>query len=370
MLKPGADPPQSEVVRRFLAERADALRNPHLIVLAYDAPYYLDATEISKLSAYYVAYSRIDPFIEASVRALFGEFAPVGSPPVSVAGINRDLLTQTSPDPEQTITLYYDIRKPLEVGTPTPVSAEETTSTPEPAKLEVGDGLLLRTGVIVDHNGHPVPDGTPVQFIFTYPQEAHESPIVATTFGGVAETSITLDRTGQLDISVQADPVPRTLALQITIQEGEPAIIVPVTPTSRPTPVQPTPTPSPEPEPVVEDTPTPVPDPIEEEEEPPPVDRETGALDLALALLGVVITGGGGYYVVRLNNGVASRALRLALWCTIGALTLYLAYALRLPGFAWLRERGGVWVAWGMALLGGVLPLVIAWIFEQQRQPA
>ena len=370
MLKPGADPPQSEVVRRFLAERADALRNPHLIVLAYDAPYYLDATEISKLSAYYVAYSRIDPFIEASVRALFGEFAPVGSPPVSVAGINRDLLTQTSPDPEQTITLYYDIRKPLEEGEPTPTPTEEAQSTPEPAKLEVGDELLLRTDAIVDHNGHPVPDGTPVQFIFTYPQEAHESPIVATTFGGVAETSITLDRTGQLDISVQADPVPRTLALQITIQEGEPAIIVPVTPTSRPTPVQPTPTPSPEPEPVVEDTPTPVPDPIEEEEEPPPVDRETGPLDLVLALLGVVITGGGGYYVVRLNNGVASRALRLALWCAIGGLTLYLAYALRLPGVAWLRERGGVWIAWGMALLGGVVPLIIAWIFEQQRQPA
>jgi beta-N-acetylhexosaminidase len=370
MLKPGADPPQSEVVRRFLAERADALRNPHLIVLAYDAPYYLDATEISKLSAYYVAYSRIDPFIEASVRALFGEFAPVGSPPVSVAGINRDLLTQTSPDPGQTITLYYDIRKPLEEGEPTPTPTEEAQSTPEPAKLEVGDELLLRTGVIVDHNGHPVPDGTPVQFIFTYPQEAHESPIVATTFDGVAETSITLDRTGQLDISVQADPVPRTLALQITIQEGEPAIIVPVTPTSRPTPVQPTPTPSPEPEPVVEDTPTPVPDPIEEEEEPPPVDRETGPLDLVLALLGVVITGGGGYYVVRLNNGVASRALRLALWCAIGGLTLYLAYALRLPGFAWLREQGGVWVAWGMALLGGVVPLVIVWILDQQGQPA
>ena len=370
MLKPGADLPQSGVVRRFLAERADALRNPHLIVLAYDAPYYLDATEISKLSAYYVAYSRIDPFIEASVRALFGEFAPVGSPPVSVAGINRDMLTQTSPDPEQTITLYYDIRKPLEEGEPTPTPTAETPSTPEPAKLEVGDGLLLRTGVIVDHNGHPVPDGTPVQFIFTYPQEAHESPIVVTTFGGVAETSITLDRTGQLDISVQADPVPRTLALQITIQEGELAIIVPVTPTSRPTPVKPTPTPSPEPEPVVEDTPTPVPDPIEEEEEPPPVDRRTGPLDLALALLGVVITGGGGYYVVRLNNGVASRALRLALWCAIGGLTLYLAYALRLPGAAWLRERGGVWIAWGMALLGGVVPLVIAWILDQQRQPA
>jgi beta-N-acetylhexosaminidase len=368
MLKPAADPPQSGVVRRFLAERADALRDPYLVVLAYDAPYYLDTTEISKLSAYYVAYSRIDPFIEASVRALFGEFAPLGSPPVSVAGVNLDLLTLTAPDPAQTIVLYYEIGQPTEEAEPTPGPAGESQPTPEPAKLEVGDALRLRTGVIVDHNGHPVPDGTPVQFVFTYPQEAHESSTTATTYGGVAETAVTLDRTGQLDISVQADPVPRTLALQITIQEGEAAIIVPVTPTSRPTPVIPTPTPTTEPEPVVEDTPVPTPGPVEEEEEPPPPDEGVGPLDLVLALLGVLITAGVGYYFVRSNNGLVSRGLRLALWCAIGGLALYLAYALRLPGAVWLREQGGVWAAWWTALLGGAVPLVVAWIDGQRRQ--
>ena len=368
MLKPAGDLPQSGVVRRFLAERADALRDPYLVVLAYDAPYYLDATEISKLSAYYVAYSRADPFIEATARALFGEFAPAGSPPVSVAGVNLDLLAQTSPDPLQTITLHYDIVKPLEEAEGTPEPPEEGQPTPEPPKLEVGDELRLHTGVIVDRNGHPVPDGTPVQFIFTYPQEAHESSTVATTYRGVAETAVTLDRTGQLDISIQADPVPRTLALQITIQEGELAIIVPVTPTSRPTPVIPTPTPTPEPAPVVEETPTPTPGPVEEEEEPPAEDRGIGLLDLTLALFGVVATGGAGYYSVRLNNGLVSQALRLALWCAIGGLALYLAYALGLPGISWLRERGGAWAAWWTALLGGVVPLAVAWIVWQWRR--
>jgi len=371
MLDPTGALPQSGVVRRFLAERADALRDPYLVVLAHDAPYYLDATEISKLSAYYAAYSRIDPFIRASVRALFGEFAPAGSPPVSVTGINHNLLTQTSPDPDQMIMLYYFIGEPPVEGEPTPEPLEEGEPTPELPKLEVGDELRLRTDVIVDHNGHPVPDGTPVQFIFTYPQEGHESSAVATTRDGVAETTVTLDRIGQLDISVQADPVPRTIALQIIIQEGESAIIVPVTPTARPTPVIPTPTPTREPAPVVEDTPTPTPNPEEEEEEeePPAADEGAGPLDLALACLGVLVAGSVGYYSVRRNNGLVSHALRLALWCMIGGLALYVAYALRLPGMAWLREQGGVWAAWWTALLGSVVPLVVASVAWRRRQP-
>jgi len=369
MLNPTSDLPQSGVVRRFLAERADALRDPHLVVLAYDAPYHLDATEISKLSAYYVAYCRIESFIEASVRALFSEFAPVGTPPVSVAGINHDLLIRTSPDPEQTIALYYYIDEPSEEGQPTPEPLEEGQPTPEPPKLEVGDKLRLRTGVIVDHNGHPVPNGTPILFIFTYPQEGLEHSIWAVTHDGVAETTVTLDRTGQLDISIQADPVPRTIVLQITIQEGEVAIVVPNTPTPRPTPIIPTPTPTLEPEPVIEETPTPIPTPVEEEEELPPADDGVGLLDLALASFSVLIASGMGYYVVRLNNGPVSLALRLALWCAIGGIALYLVYALRLPATTWLWEQVGVWAAWWMALLGGLVPLIVAWVAGQWRRP-
>lgn len=364
MLNPTDDPPQSEVVRRFLAERADALRGPHLVVLAYDAPYYLDATEINKLSAYYVAYGRMEPFIEASVRALFGEFAPTGTPPVSVTGVNYDLLVQTSPDPEQTITLYYEeISKPPEEERPTPEPTEEGQPAPEP-RLEVGDELRLYTGVIADHNGHPVPDGTPVQFIFIYPQEGLEHSILETTRDGVAETAVTLDRTGQLDISIQADPVPRTVALQITIQEGEPIVIL--TPTPEPTVPIPTPTPTTEPEPAPAETPQPTPVPGSGEETP--IAEEVGALDLALALCGVLIVGGTGYYVVRLNNQSISRALRVALWCAIGGLALYLAYTLRLPGASWLRERSGVWAAGWAVLLGGIVPLIAAWVTDQWRR--
>lgn len=363
MLNPNADPPQSAVVRRFLAERADTLRGPYLVVLAYDAPYYLDATEISKLSAYYVTYSRITPFVEASVRALFGEFAPAGMPPVSVAGINYNLAIQISPDPNQTIPLYFEIVAPAESQPTTEPGAAGSTPTASPqptvegqptpeARPEVGNELRLRTGVILDRNGHPVPDGTPVQFIFTYPQEGLESSVSATTRGGVAETTYILRRTGQLDVYIQVDPVPRTLALQITIQEGKPPVVI--TPTPRPTRV---PTPRPTTPPPVEETPQPTSMPENERNA-----SEAGAADLIWALLSVGVVGAIGYYGVRANRGPLSRALRLALWCVIGGLALYLAYALRLPGSAWLREQSGAWAGGWVALFGSMIPLVVAWI--------
>jgi hypothetical protein len=82
-----------------------------------------------------------------------------------------------------------------------------------------------------------------------------------------------------------------------------------------------------------------------------------------------LVTGSVGYYSVRRYNGLVSRALRLALWCVIGGFALYVAYALRLPGAAWLREQGGAWAAWWMALLGGVVPLVVASVAWRRRQP-
>lgn len=379
ILDPTGSAPKGEIVRQFLAQRADALRSAYMIVLAYDAPYYLDATEISKLSAYYVAYSRIEPFIEASIRTLFGEFAPKGTPPVSVSGINYDLLTQTSPDPDQTIPLYYHVTKPAETEEDvTPEPTQESQLTPEPTaegaptpepRLEEGDELRLYTGEILDHNGHLVPDGTPVQFIFTYPQEGLEQSAMATTRGGIAETAITLNRTGQLDIAVQADPVPRTVALQITIQEGKPATIV--TPTPSPTPT-PTSTPTPVIEPVVEErqetpTPSPTPTPMQPVEEDTPTE-ESGILSLLLGLISVLTIGISGYYIMRLDQSSVSQAMRLGLWCIIGGLLLYLAYVLYLRRAAWLHVQNASWTAGGFALVGSAAPLIAVWIFRQLKR--
>jgi beta-N-acetylhexosaminidase len=369
MLDPSSVSSQPGVVRRFLAEHADTLRSPNLIVLAYDAPYYLDATEINKLNAYYVAYSRIDPSIEASIQAMFEEFAPTGKPPVNVTGINYNLIIQTSPDPNQPITLNYSISKPADAEmTPVPTEAsptpEATPESPPPEpQPETGDILRLQTNVIIDRNGHAVPDGTPVQFIFTYPQEALESSVTVTTRGGVAETALTLDRAGQLDISIQTDPVPRTVVLQITVLGGE-DIIPTAEPgaTSTPTPTL-TPEPTPEPTPVESPQPTPGPG------DGSGINTGSGAGlgDLLLAVFGTLIVSGAGYYILRFRNEPVERALRIALWGLIGGLGLYVAYAIRLPGAEWLQRQSGLCAAGWVALLGSIVPLVVTWIVTRRK---
>ena len=49
------------------------------LCLAFNAPYYLDTTEVTKLTAYYGVYSKTQPHIEAAVRAIFGEITSTGS---------------------------------------------------------------------------------------------------------------------------------------------------------------------------------------------------------------------------------------------------------------------------------------------------
>jgi beta-N-acetylhexosaminidase len=323
-----------------------------VIVLAFDAPYYLDTTEINKLNAYYDVYSHVPPCVKIAARALFGEFAPPGASPVDVPGINYDLRVQTSPDPSQAITVF--------IGDPT----GETTPTPEPPLLHVGDAIKLRTTPIMDRNRHRVPDGTPIQFILSYPQEGLESTVTVFTDKGVAETTATIERTGQLDVYVQSEAIPRTLALQITIQsDGGAATIVPITPTPSPTQRPPTPTRTlvPEPSPQVSASPTPSPQAPLEPPEPP---YDAGVIDLLLALIGAASVGGGVYYVSRLNNRPTGDALRSTLWCLIGGLSLYIGVATGLPGLTWLSNRIGLAMAIVAGILGATVTVAIA---ELQR---
>ena len=48
---------QTQLLRRFLSERQDLLRDTHVVLFAFNAPYFLDSTDISKLTAYYCLYS-------------------------------------------------------------------------------------------------------------------------------------------------------------------------------------------------------------------------------------------------------------------------------------------------------------------------
>ena len=55
---------QPGLIRRFITERPDLLRDKRVIVFSFDAPYYFDATDISKFTAYYALYSKQPQFVE------------------------------------------------------------------------------------------------------------------------------------------------------------------------------------------------------------------------------------------------------------------------------------------------------------------
>ena len=377
------DYPQSDAIKSLLKLRPDVLPGKKVVVLAYNAPYYLDSTEISKLTAYYGIYSKVEPFIEASVRALFQEFIPPGASPVSVEGIKYNLISQTEPDPDQVIEIIPPAMLVKQEGTPTPID------------LDAGDTLRVRTSVILDRNGRPVPDGTPVVFRLLYPAESVESPPhYVTTVDGVAETTISLEKTGELHITVTSDPAQTSNTLKVIIQGDEPATIATVvpTPTDTPTPTStplPTSTPTPIPTPTSTPMPTPTstftpePTPTATPIEAPPGEQgsrgagEQGSAgtrrrvdmgDFLLAVLGSVVVGGASYLVQRNGGHSLSRRLRFFLLSLVGGLAGYSLYGLNLPGPGLFRQLSPHWGALLMCLLFSLLPLGYAlgqWVLDR-----
>jgi len=375
------DYPLSDAVKSLLKLRPDVLPGKKVVVLACNAPYYLDSTEISKLTAYYGIYSKVEPFIEAAVRALFQEFMPQGASPVSVEGIKYNLISQMEPDPSQVIEVIAPAMLPKGEGV-----------TPTPIDLHVGDELRVRTSLILDKNGHPVPDGTPVTFRLLYPAESVESPPhYVTTVNGVAETTIVVERIGELHITVASDPAKTSNTLKVIIRGDEPATIATLVPTPTDTPLPtltPTPTytpadtPTPTPTPTPTDTPTPTstptstptptPEPtstVAPTETPPGeqggkgADEQRGTRrrvdmgDFVLAVLATVVIGGAGY-LVRVNDGHSmSRRLRFFLWSVVSGLLGYSFYGLGLPGAGLFRRLSSNWGALLMCLLFSLLPL-------------
>lgn len=339
--------PESSVVKTFLAQRPDLASTKKVIVMAFNAPYYLDATETSKVAAYYGLYSKVGPFVDVAVRALFREITPRGASPVSIRSLGYDLTVQTQPDPGQVIA--------LSVGT----IESGGLATPSPEVLKIGTTLRLRAGPILDHNGNIVPDGTVAQFRRSYPAEGLElPPLTATTRRGMAEVDLPLDHVGQLEISVSAEPATRSIKLQITIpQGGTPPAVATVAPppaTPTPTPVPPTETPTPTlPPPTSTVSPTPPPTPAL----PNRNAGHPGLGSLLVVLGGLSLVGAGGFWWGRNGGASLAGAIRLLLLSWLGGLIGYNYFALGLPG---TEALAGSWGSWGVVALawGGAVAAV------------
>ncbi|MCS7221932.1 MAG: glycoside hydrolase family 3 N-terminal domain-containing protein [Anaerolineae bacterium] len=328
--------PESTSLKQFLSTRSDSLRDKKLVVFSFSVPYYLDPTEISKLTAYFTLYSKTPPFLETAVRILFRELTPTGRLPVSIPGINYDLSERLRPNPRQTIELR--------------VAGRTLDRATEPITLIVGQTLRLTTGVIVDHNGNQVPDGTLVTFRLFYPAESLELPrLQSTTRGGIAEAVVKLERPGELQITATAEPAQQSNMLVVTVRS--------LVPTAVPT-VEPTPTPTPSPTPT--STPIAVAEATGLRGMPSSLPRVDGAAFL-LAVLASILAGGI-IYAVQVGNGLAlHEVVNTVLWGVVAGMVTYVLYALGwLPGATYLQQVARPWGAALVVLPTSLVPLLIA----------
>lgn len=337
------DRPSSQALPRFLAERPGLFRQKKLVVFAFDAPYYLDATEVSKLNAYYGLYSKAPPFIEVAARLLFGELpTPPGDLPVSVPGVDYDLISATAPDPAQIIPLFLDRPETSPgPGTTTP----EPTASPE---FEIGDLIAVRTGVILDHNGHPVPDDTPVQFTFTIGNES--SVQNATTKDGIARTTGLINSAGTLEIRVESIDAKNSEVLRFDI------------PPEGGAPIEPSPTEAPTETPTLEPTLTPTV--IVMTETPPANSSKTTLGDWFLALFMAAMTSAGIYWLTA-SFDVVRWGVRAGFLALIGGLLAYTYLALGLPGSTQILQVAGTWGLLLFTLFGSSLGWSAAWSWKR-----
>ncbi len=252
--KISSDRPISLAMKRFLSERQDLVRNKKLVAFAFNAPYYLDSTDISKLTAYYALYSKIPMFVDVAARVLFQEIPASGVLPVSVPGTGYDLIKATSPDPAQIIQLSLDLpdMDKASIG-----QAEELVQPTKVPLFKVGDNLPIKTGIIQDHNHNPVPDGTVVRFTFTL---GDEKSIIqqeeTTTVGGVARTTFRIQNPGLLEINVVSEPALTSQILRLDVTGTEGAQVTAIAPTPVPTQTE-EPAPTFAPTPTIQATTTP-----------------------------------------------------------------------------------------------------------------
>lgn len=375
--------PSSNALKRILTERPELLTDKKVIVFSLGLPTYLDATDISKVTAYYGLFSKAPAFWEVAARVLMQECDLPGALPVSLNAVGYDLDTITSPNPNQVIRLELvipkegreELEEPGESNGNNDEQADTSTSeeppdlilTPEPTPLpsfKVGDMITIRTAPILDHNQHVVPDGTKVRFNFRITGEPGIlQHFESTTTGGIAFFNYRVESAGGIDISASSGMATQSETLQINISSEGIMSIFAFTPTPRFSP-------TPEPLATATMTPTLQPTPTSTPESDLASYPSLGDWAFGILVMGV---GSALTFVIGLFWWGSLRwGLRSALCALIGGL---FAYSYLNLGFAsagyWLQKSGTVFVI-EMVVVGlliGWIAALIWWMRTEGRYP-
>ncbi|MFC2025640.1 glycoside hydrolase family 3 N-terminal domain-containing protein [Chloroflexota bacterium] len=349
MLTPDDTEPSFQTLRQFLNERPDLLQQKRIIVFALNAPYFLDATNISKLTAYYSLYSKTPQFVDVAAYLLFRELRPVGASPVSIPGINYDLNKALFPHPDQVIPLTLDFPE---------TELSNTSGSTIPLDFEVRDVIPVRTGVIIDNNSNQVPDGTPVEFILTIGGDASITRQIENTIAGVARSTFTLASPGALEIHAESEPaVSESLKFDIPSPDE---VESPIETLEIPTP-SPIPTSTPQ-------SISPVP------EQPPsdPIPDKPNITDWLMAVMVSIVIAWSSYRLSALI-GQVRWGVRAGFLAAIFGLLAYSYLVLNLPGSEFVLQepisRSIILVTFTGTLIG--LLILITWktISEAGKQP-
>lgn len=322
-LQQDVDPnrPESVALSRFLSELPELTQDKKIVVFGLDAPYFLSATEISAVSAYYGLYSSQPGFIEVAARLLFKELNAHGASPVTVNSVGYVLEQALTPDPNQVFSL--SVVSESSGGGP----EQPDLATPEPPSYVQGETISLRSGAILDYNGNPVPDNTLVRFSLTTTAlegASIQRDLTSLTVDGVAGTSFILDTPGTLRVQASSGQPP-ALSTEVVIDVlglDEPVS----TEEGSPTPAEPTQT-----EVVIEPTPT-----------PDPPRQLTNLVDWLLSLIVTIFVSLFAYQFGALS-GTVRWGVRWALTSLIGGLLVNAYISFNLPGAASLVSEYHIW---------------------------
>lgn len=336
---------QLTTLRRFFSERPNLIRNKNVILFSFTAPYYLDATDISKLTAYYALYSKQPAFVDVAARILFQQVSLAGSSPVSIPAVGYDLITQTSPSPNQVIPLQLD-------QTEGPAAIEgDGTLTPEPTATpfyKIGASISVRAGPILDRNLHLVPDGTVVRFTMSTRDETGSilQQVDATTLDGMARASFIIDKPGKVEVRAVSEPAVVSDVIQFdATSEGVVVTVVVQNPTETPQP------------------PTPTPTVIPENNFISPEGYPRAGIWF-LVLVGIAGSATLAYWAASRVIG-SQWGVRFALLVLIGGFGAYNYLALGFPrALAWVAsESGGAFGVLLFTLAGEAMGVILAWIW-------
>jgi hypothetical protein len=214
----------------------------------------------------------------------------------------------------------------------------------------ISDTIAVRAGPILDHNGHLVPDGTPVLFTMMTRDESGEIPLQkeVTTIAGMAHTSFGIDRPGEVEISAASEPAMLSTVLTFTASKEGAAVTVEVPQvTTTPQPVTPTSTPMP---------------PESDLVSPDGYPRVGVWLLVMLALVG-----GAALMFWAVSSTVSLQwGLRWALCVFLGGLLAYNYLALGFPGAAaWIASSAGAFGVLVLTFAGELIGALGAWVWMQ-----